>query len=132
MKYERPWTLDQIKANLPDKYDELSKDPVHKWRAETGIELIHKEPSKDELDRIWKNWQLMDDEMKAISDKKSKELFGISNREHYMRLSKEDGLGNSFKSYLSEDESEEILTIDEGILGKSSKQGSENDLEMPL
>lgn len=127
-KYEPPWTLDQIRRNVPDKYDELSKDPVHKWRAETGIELIHKEPSKDELDRIWKNWQLMDDEMKAISDKKSKELFGISNREHYMRLSKEDGIGNSFKSYLSEDESEEILTIDEGNLGKVQNK----DLRMIL
>lgn len=109
MKYERPWTLDQIKANLPDKYEELSKDSIHRWRAETGIELVHREPTKEELDRIWRNWNLMDNDMKAISDRKSKELFGISNREHYMRLSKEDGLGNSFVSYLSEDESKRSM-----------------------
>lgn len=37
-------------------------DPVHKWRAESGIELIHKEPTKKEFDRIFKNWQLMSKE----------------------------------------------------------------------
>jgi len=41
---------------------------VHKWRAKTGIELIHKEPTEEELDRIWKNWQLMPQDLKAISD----------------------------------------------------------------
>ena len=85
-KYEPPWTLDQIRQNLPDKYDKLSKDPVYRWRAETGIELIHNGPSREELDRIWKNWQLMDAEMKAKSEQKSHELFGMSNEEHYRKL----------------------------------------------
>ena len=64
----------------------LANDPVHKWRAETGIELIHKEPTEEELDRIWKNWQLMPQNMKDISDKKSIEMFGCTNAEHYNKL----------------------------------------------
>jgi hypothetical protein len=64
----------------------LYQDPVHRWRADNGIELIHKEPTRDEFERIWKNWQLMPDEMKSKSDKKSIELFGITNRENYEKL----------------------------------------------
>lgn len=85
--YEPPYTLDQIKQNYSkETYDSLSDDPVHRWRAVTGIELIHKEPTKDELERIWKNWQMMDDECKAASDKKSLELFGMNNEDHYNQL----------------------------------------------
>lgn len=87
-KYEPPWTLDQIKMQYPDKYEMLSKDPVHRWRATTGIELIHKEPTKSELKRIWKNWNLMDNELKVKSDEKSQELFRMSNEEHYQKLIK--------------------------------------------
>ena len=59
----------------------LLKDQVHKWRAESGIELIHKEPTREELERIWRNWQEMTDEQKSISDQKSLELFGVRNRD---------------------------------------------------
>lgn len=78
--YERPWTYDEIKQHY-GKFvaDNLSKDPCHKWRMETGIELIHKEPDLDEQKRIWKNWQLMSDEDKQISDEKCIELFGMTN-----------------------------------------------------
>lgn len=86
-QYEPPYTLDQIKSNYSkDMYDELSKCPIHRWRAETGIELIHKEPSLKELERIWKNWQLMPQELKDKSDEKSKELFNCTNAEHYNKL----------------------------------------------
>ncbi len=72
LQYEPPYTLEQIKANYPEEvYLQLANDPVHKWRADTGIELIHKEPTEEELDRIWNNWQLMPQEMKDISNKKS-------------------------------------------------------------
>jgi hypothetical protein len=54
-------------------------DPVHRWRANTGIELIHKEPTKEELLRIIENWKLMDEKMKARSDKKSLSVYGIDN-----------------------------------------------------
>lgn len=85
--YERPWTMAEIEMNLgPAVAKRLSRDPVHRWRAKTGIELIHREPSEEELDRIWANWNLMDDEMKEISDMKSFAFFGCSNREHYRRL----------------------------------------------
>lgn len=86
-QYEPPYTLEQIKAKYPEHiYNKLANDPVHKWRAETGIELIHKEPTEEELDRIWKNWQLMPQDMKDISDKKSIELFGCINADNYSKL----------------------------------------------
>lgn len=76
----------------PLKYEELpdhlKNDPIHSWRAKSGIELIHKEPTIEELDRIWKNWQLMSNEQKRISDEKSIELFGINNEDNYITLHK--------------------------------------------
>ena len=78
--YERPWTYNEVKQHY-GKYiaDKLYKDPVHKWRMETGIELIHKEPDLAEQKRIWKNWQLMPDEYKQISDEKCIEFTGMTN-----------------------------------------------------
>lgn len=83
-EYDPPLSFDK----LPDH---LKSDPVHAWRARTGIELIHKEPTLEELNRIWHNWNMMTDEQKAISDKKSMELFGKNNHDHYMELLKEYG-----------------------------------------
>lgn len=77
--YDPPLSFDK----LPDH---LKNDPVHAWRAQTGIELIHKEPSLEELNRIWNNWNKMTDEQKGISDQKSMELFGKNNHDHYMEL----------------------------------------------
>ena len=89
-KYDPPYNAKQIKDNYGDEiYNRLVKDPVHKWRMDTGIELIHKEPSKEELERIWKNWNLMSDEDKRKSDEKSRSLFGLSNGDHYKKLIKE-------------------------------------------
>lgn len=101
-QYDPPYTLEQIKTHYPENiYVELANDPVHRWRAETGIELIHKEPTKEELDRIWKNWQLMPQEMKDISDKKSIELFGCTNAKHYSKLkASEDHLNENKATYL--------------------------------
>ena len=67
-------------------------------RMETGLELIHKEPTLDEQERIWKNWQLMSDEEKEISDKKCLEISGMTNEElndwimknHWNKLNKFD------------------------------------------
>ena len=67
----------------------LQDCPVHRWRAETGIELIHQEPTQSELDRIWSNWNLMTDEQKLISDAQSRKFWGIDNQEHYYHLTKE-------------------------------------------
>lgn len=87
--YEAPYTLDEIEKNYgKEMRNKLEKDPIHNYRATSGIELIHKEPSREELDRIWKNWNNMTPEQKAISDKKSKELFGLTNKENYEKLSK--------------------------------------------
>jgi hypothetical protein len=85
--YDPPYSADEVRANYGEEtYNKLVKDPAHKWRMDTGIELIHQEPSKKELDRIWTNWQLMDTESKKKSDEKSIELFGITNAENYTRL----------------------------------------------
>lgn len=32
--------------------ERLMKDPVHSWIAQTGIELIHREPTIEEFERI--------------------------------------------------------------------------------
>ena len=85
--YEPPYNANEIKNNYGIKvYDLLIKDPAHKWRMETGIELIHREPSLKELRRIKKNWDAMSNEQKKISDQKSIELFGITNDDHYKKL----------------------------------------------
>jgi RimJ/RimL family protein N-acetyltransferase len=87
--YDPPYNEEQIKANYGDEtYQRLIDDPAHAWRMKTGLELIHKEPSKKELERIWANWQEMTDEQKAESDKKSIELFGKTNEENYNELIK--------------------------------------------
>ena len=62
------------------------KDEAHRFRADTGIELIHQEPTKDELERIMKNWKLMDRADKKTSDDMSYKLYGMSNEEHYNQL----------------------------------------------
>ncbi len=80
--YQRPYTTEEIKKFYPEKAEVLLKDPVHLWRAETGIELIHKEPTLDEQERIWTNWNEMTDEMKIQSDTKSNEFFGKDNSTH--------------------------------------------------
>lgn len=88
-KYDPPMNKDEvIRKYSMQKYLELTKDPCHKFRMDTGIELIHKEPTLDELNRICSNWQAMDDTRKSLSDKKSKELFNKTNIEHYFELIK--------------------------------------------
>ena len=84
--YTPPLTLEEIRKQYPDKAGALCADPVHQWRAENGIELIHEEPSREEQVRIWENWQEMSDEQKRLSDEKSLELFGMSNEEHYRKI----------------------------------------------
>ena len=86
-KYQPPYSPEQIRKIFPKSLtDTLLRDPVHGWRAKTGIELIHKEPTLREQKRIWKNWQLMSDEQKRISDLKSLELFGITNKKHQQQI----------------------------------------------
>ena len=86
-KYDPPYTAEQIAQIYgPALLVQLQECPAHSWRMETGIELIHPEPSKEEQNRIWKNWTLMDEVNKTISDLKSFELFGCSNHEHHNRL----------------------------------------------
>lgn len=86
--YEKPYSPEEIKKNYPKIASKLLSDPAHKWRAETGVELIHKEPSIEEQKRIWRNWKQMPDNMKKKSDEKSIELFGIDNKTHNNQIMK--------------------------------------------
>lgn len=105
-KYDPPYTAEEVKRVYGTKvYKELIKDPAHKYRMDTGIELIHREPTKEELERIWKNWNLMSNDQKMKSDKKSIELFGKTNQDHYKEL---------INSY-TVNESVSILPQDTGI-----------------
>jgi hypothetical protein len=73
-------------------------DAAHAWRMQTGIELLHKEPTLEEQQRIYQNWLQMSDEQKEESDKKSVELFGKTNLDNWgdpdsyeERFQKKDG-----------------------------------------
>lgn len=101
-EYERPYTYDEIVKHY-GKYiaDKLLNDPAHKWRMDTGIELIHKEPDLDEQKRIWENWQLMSDEDKQKSDEKCIELFGMTNERlnsYILKNSWNEQKGSKFNS----------------------------------
>ena len=88
--YDPPYNIQQIKDNYGEQLaNKLIKDPAHKWRAENGIELIHKEPTKKELKRIYKNWHYMTPEQKSKSDEYSLKLFGKNNKDHYKELIKQ-------------------------------------------
>jgi hypothetical protein len=87
--YKRPYITEEIKKLYPDRADMLLNDPVHLWRAQTGIELIHKEPTLDEQKRIWQNWNEMTSELKAQSNAKSNELFGKDNSIHNDEIMKD-------------------------------------------
>jgi hypothetical protein len=101
-EYERPYTYDEIVKHY-GKYiaDKLANDPAHKWRMDTGIELIHKEPDLDEQKRIWENWQLMSDEDRQKSDEKCIELFGMTNERlnsYILKNSWNEQKGSKFNS----------------------------------
>lgn len=88
--YEPPYTLNAIKQKYGDEvYRKLRDDPVHRFRAETGIEVIHKEPTRDEFERIVKNWDLMTPEQKKQSDEFSMKQFGNNNKNRIDLLRKE-------------------------------------------
>lgn len=78
-KYEKPYDIE----TLTELYPKLLDDPVHKWRAKNGIELIHKEPDFQEQKRIFYNWLSMPKSLKEKSDKKSKSLFHLNNLYHH-------------------------------------------------
>jgi len=88
-KYSKPMTEVDIKNSYGEsKRKQLMGDPVHSFRAARGIELIHKEPSSQELERIYANWLLMSKAQKELSEKESLRLFGIGNIANYEGLKK--------------------------------------------
>ncbi len=89
-KYDPPYNAEQMKkAGYSDGLiAALMKDPAHGWRASTGIELVHMEPDVWEQIRVWRNWNLMPDELKDKSNTKAVELFGVDNKEMFDRCMK--------------------------------------------
>jgi hypothetical protein len=86
-KYDPPYSHKQIAANYGDSVAKrLMADEAHAWRADSGIELVHREPTRSELERIYSNWLLMPKRLRKISDRKSVELFGKDNASHYREL----------------------------------------------
>lgn len=87
-QYEPPYTEQQMRENgySQDIILKLKRDPIHGWRMKTGIEVIHRQPTKTQLQRIWKNWQLMNPQQKRISDQKCKQVFGVTNQFLYNYL----------------------------------------------
>lgn len=82
--YDPPYSAEQIVQNYgPDVAERLLSDPVHRWRAEQGIELIHREPSLEELQRIYNNWLRMPYSLQRISDDQSMQLFNRTNMQNY-------------------------------------------------
>ena len=65
---------------------EVEDDIINQWIQENGIELVHQTPTKQEMEEIWNRWQKMSRNKREISDKKSIELFGMTNEQHYVVL----------------------------------------------
>ena len=65
---------------------EVEDDIINQWILENGIELVHQTPTKQEMEEIWNRWQKMSKKKQKISDKKSIELFGMTNEQHHIVL----------------------------------------------
>lgn len=84
-QYQPPYNEQQMRQNGYDQetIQRLKNDLVHGWRMKTGLQLIHRQPTKTQLMRIWKNWQRMTDDQKIVSDQKCMQLFGVTNQVLY-------------------------------------------------
>ena len=69
-----------------DEMFEQEDDIINQWIQETGIELVHQTPTKQEMEDIWTRWQKMPNKNKKLSDQKSIELFGMTNEQHHVVL----------------------------------------------
>ena len=91
--YGKEKTLQIVGKDWKDPKKEKKTSSVgqqaHAWRCLTGLELVHPEPSLEEQIRVYKNWNKMLPQMKKISDKKCKELYGCPNEENYKKIMKE-------------------------------------------
>lgn len=87
-QYEPPYTQQDMRQNGYDQatIQKLKNDPAHSWRMKTGLQLIHRQLTRSELIRIWKNWQRMTDDQKIVSDQKCIQLFGCTNQQLYNYL----------------------------------------------
>lgn len=128
--YDPPLSVEEIKKKYSaDLVKKLLNDPIHNWRALTGIELIHKEPTLVEQVRIWHNWQKMDLKQKRKSDTRSLELFGITNEKHHkqimneaLRNSRKIPFPNEYKKALVEGKKNTTVRVEQEV-GRYSQGG---------
>lgn len=78
------------KNGNPDNLDKRDTpgQQCHMWRALTGLELLHKEPTLQEQIRTYKNWNKMLPQMKKLSDIKCKQIYGCDNLTNYAKYMK--------------------------------------------
>lgn len=85
---------DYIKVPRSEEYNyplssnvkvELAKE----WERDSMKSIIYPVATLEELEELWKNFELMTVTFRRISDTKSVELFGITNQEHYEKLKSE-------------------------------------------
>ena len=93
--YLTPWG-DKVKVvNLSpptiDKYRGpvlVDEDPLNAWKTETNLEILPTEAPFGKFEQSWENWELMSPEMQTLSDKKSIEMFGETNRQRFENIKK--------------------------------------------
>lgn len=67
---------------------DFEEELLDEGKGEEEYEMVHQEPDLKEFERIVKNWQLMTDEQKRLSDEKSIELFGKGNMDRVEEIRK--------------------------------------------
>ena len=63
-------------------FDEKSQQACE-WTQENGIAMVYPTDTKEELERLWKQWKDLSPQRKRLADEKSIELFGMDNSSHY-------------------------------------------------
>jgi len=90
MAYEPPLSYARLVERYgQEKADQMKADPAQLYRMESGIELVYPEKTRTDQLKIWSNWLQMNNNQKDDSEKKSRELFGMTNKDHHYKLMKE-------------------------------------------
>lgn len=67
-------------------YTPFDRAKAIEWAKETGYPIIYPTRTLEDLEELWKNYNLYPDHIRTVSDDKSVEIFGICNIEHYKYL----------------------------------------------
>ena len=72
-------------VNVPYSDDEI-KDHITNYELDTNIEVIADGDSVEELEKQYDRWMQMTPSEKDMSDNKSLEMYGVTNKQHYETL----------------------------------------------